>query len=224
MFLKYLVIFSVFSIVGWILEVIYRSIFMKKFINPGFMSGCVVPIYGFGAVILNLVCSMYEKLNFGYKLILIFILSTIFLSILELISGLFLHKVFKLRLWDYSSYKYNYKGFICLEFSLLWGISSIIYYLFIYPWFGDFAIWFTSTKFGIIILIIYWIIFLIDLCISIKLLSNLTKYAKTVAEIIDMEKLKIDSRLKANRKKFWNAIYPYISINKFVKERIKERK
>ena len=88
MFLKYLVIFSVFSIVGWILEVIYRSIFMKKFINPGFMSGCVVPIYGFGAVILNLVCSMYEKLNFGYKLILIFILLVSVLTIIKADSGL----------------------------------------------------------------------------------------------------------------------------------------
>ena len=54
------------------LEVVYRSIVNKKLINPGFMSGCVLPIYGFGAVILNIVCTVLDKINFQYKVLLIF--------------------------------------------------------------------------------------------------------------------------------------------------------
>ena len=64
MLLKYLFIFAIFSVVGWILEVTYRSITNKKFINPGFLSGCAIPLYGFGVVILNIICIMEKILNY----------------------------------------------------------------------------------------------------------------------------------------------------------------
>ena len=221
-FLKYLFIFCLFSVVGWLLEAIYRGLVTKKFINPGFMSGCVVPLYGFGAVILNIVCNVCDKIDCNYRIILIFILSIILLSFLEFISGLILLKFFHLRLWDYSMYKYNYKGFICLEFSFVWGLLSLIFYIFIFPWLDSFSIIFVNNFVCLFILGIFMILFIADLCISIKLLSRLTKYAQSIKEILDVEKLKLDSRRRAKRKKLLNAIYPYISTNKFLKDKIKD--
>jgi len=72
LFFEYLFIFCLFSVVGWILEFAYRSIVNKKIINPGFMSGCVVPLYGFGAVILNIICSLFNGVESNYKVIVIF--------------------------------------------------------------------------------------------------------------------------------------------------------
>lgn len=223
-FFKYLFIFCLFSVVGWVLELIYRSIVMKKFINPGFMSGCVVPLYGFGAVIMNIICNLFSGIESNYKIILIFVMSVILLSILEFISGHILLKYFHLKLWDYSMYKYNYKGFICLEFSFIWGLLALVFYLFIYSWLDTYALSFISNSTGLFFLGIYVGIFIIDLCVSIQLLNRLTKYADDLKEIVNVEKLKIDVRMKTNRKKFWNAIYPYISTNKFLREKIKDNK
>ena len=223
-FFKYLFIFCLFSVVGWVLELIYRSIVMKKFINPGFMSGCVVPLYGFGAVIMNIICTLFSGIESNYKIIFIFIISVILLSILEFISGYILLKYFHLKLWDYSMYKYNYKGFICLEFSFIWGLLSLVFYLFIYKWLDTSALNFINSTTGLFFLGIYVGVFIIDLCVSIQLLNRLTNYADDIKEIINVEKLKIDVRMKAKKKKFWNTIYPYVSTNKFLREKTKDNK
>ena len=221
-FLKYLFIFSLFSIVGWILEFIYRSIISKKIVNPGLMTGCVLPLYGFGAIILNLICILFDNIHSNYKIIIIFVLSTIILSLLEFISGYFLYKFMHLKLWDYTNNKFNIKGFICLSYSLIWGILSLIFYFFIYKWINPLSIILIKSPIVILVLGIYLGIFIVDLCVSIDLLSKLRKYAVSIKEIINIEKLKIDSRMKVNRKKFFNAIYPYVSINRFIKDKLKK--
>lgn len=223
-FFKYLFIFCLFSVVGWVLELGFRSITTKKLVNPGFMTGCVVPLYGFGAVILNLVCNLFVPIESEYKVIIIFVLSIILLSILECITGYILLKFFKLRLWDYSKLKYNYKGFICLEFSILWGLLSLIFYTFVFPWINEFYMNFVSNSVGLFLLGLFVGIFLIDLCVSINLLNKLTKYANDIRETINIEKIKLEARRETNRKKFFNAIYPYISTNRFLKDRIKNSK
>lgn len=223
-FFKYLFIFCLFSVVGWVLEVGFRSFVSRKFINPGFMSGCVVPLYGFGAVILDIICNLFVPITSKYKVIIIFILSMILLSILEFISGYILLKFFNLKLWDYSMFKYNYKGFICLEFSILWGLLSLIFYTFVFPWLNEFAINFISNTYGIFFLGIFVGVFLVDLCVSVGFLNRLTKYAKEVKEIIELEKLKLDVRRKNSRRKILNALYPYLSTNRYLKERLNELK
>lgn len=223
MFFKYLFIFCIFSVVGWILELTYRSIVTKKIINPGFMSGCVVPLYGFGAVILNLICNLFISIKSNYKIVIIFILSIIILSILEYFTGYVLLKFFNLRLWDYSDRKYNYKGFICLYFSFIWGILSLVFYNFIFPWINSFSNNFVSSNIGIFLLGVFIGIFLIDLCVSINLLKKLVVYAEDLKETINIEKIKLEARREKKLKKFIDAIYPYISTNKFLRDRINKR-
>ena len=223
MFFKYLFIFCLFSVIGWILELGYRSIVTKKIVNPGFMTGCVVPLYGFGAVILNLLCNLLVPIESEYKVILVFLFSVILLSTLEYVTGLMLLKLFNLKLWDYSKRKYNYKGFICLEFSFVWGLLSLIFYIFIFPWLNVFAINFVKNNIGIFFLGIFIGVFVIDLCVSINLLNKLSKYADEIKQTINIEKIKLEARLENRKKKFLNAIYPCLSTNKFLKDKIKKR-
>ena len=222
LFFKYLFIFAVFSIVGLILELCYRSIINKKLINPGFMTGCVVPLYGMGAIILNILCTIITKFNFKYETLTIFIIGFILLSLLEFICGFISLKYFNLRLWDYRDRKLNYKGFVCIEFSLVWGILGVLYFLIIYPYINVVSSSFINSNIGIFILGIFLGIFLIDLSVSINLLSRLIKYSKEIEEIINVEKIKLEVRINTSRKKFLNAIYPYISTNKYIKGKIKE--
>ena len=224
LFYKYLFIFALFSIVGWILELFYRSLVTKKIVNPGFMSGCVVPLYGMGAIILNVICILITKLNFKHGILLVFITATFLLTLLEFICGFISLKYFHMRLWDYRKRKINYKGFICLEFSIVWGLLGVLYYLIIYPHIDSISLNFVSSTFGIFVLGMFLGIFLIDLSISINLLNRLIEYAKEIEDIISIEKLKLEARINITRKKFWNAIYPYVSTNKYVKQKIKELK
>ena len=67
-------------------------------------------------------------------------------------------------------------------------------------------------------------IFIVDLSVSIKLFNRIIYYSKEIKENINIEKIKLEARLNYNRKKFLNSIYPYISTNKYIKEKIKELK
>ncbi len=218
MLLKYLFIFSIFSVVGWILEVIYKSITNKKIINPGILIGCSITIYGFGGVILNIICTFLININSNYKILLLFIISTLLLTLIEYIIGIILLKVFNVKFWDYSNMKLNYRGIICLSFSLIWGVLSILFYYLIYHWLNNFAINIINHNIGLFLLGIYYGIFIVDLFVTIDLLNKLKKYSKKIKKIINIEKLKINI---LNYNKLINKIYPYPNINNFLKDKIK---
>lgn len=132
-FVNIATLFVVGSCLGWVLEVFYRRIFsQKKWVNPGFMRGPYLPIYGFGVVILYGLCSapilgIPEWAGWIIKILIIGVCMTM----LELIGGLFFLKVFNMRLWDYSKRWGNYKGVICPLFSLIWMVIGAGFYYFL---------------------------------------------------------------------------------------------
>ena len=113
--------------------------------------------------------------------------------------------------------KYNYKGIICIEFSFIWGILSILFYYFIYPWINTFATNIINNNIVSFLLGLYYGIFIIDLLVSINLLIKLSKYSKKIDKVINVEKLK--KELLKNNSNIMDKIYPYICINKFLKEK-----
>ena len=221
MILKNMLIFAIFAIVGWLLEVTYRSIINKKFINPGFLTGCVVPLYGVGTIIINSICSIFNKIESDYKLLLIVAISIIILTLLELFTGIIMLKLFNVKLWDYSSEKLNYKGLICLKFSLAWGVLVILFYIGIYPWLNNFIEELLTNNITLFFLGIFYGIFLVDFCVSIDFFSKVLEYSKKMQKIVNLEKLKVES-LKLPSKKFWSRLYPYNSMRRFIKEILKK--
>ena len=120
--------FITYSILGWIIESTYCSIFEKKIINRGFLIGPYCPIYGSAAVVIILTLSSFKN-NF----IAIFFLSMILSGILEYITSYMLEKIFKLSLWDYSTYKFNINGRVCLRNLLMFGALAVLLIEFINP-------------------------------------------------------------------------------------------
>lgn len=114
---NYLWYFVIFSVIGWCLEVAYHAVTCGKFINRGFLNGPVCPIYGAGAVAL-----IAALKPFGENMIVLFVSASIIASVLEFITGYVLEKMFNMKWWDYSNIPFNIKGYICLKFSLCWGI------------------------------------------------------------------------------------------------------
>lgn len=113
-------IFFVYALLGWCTEVIYAALVTGKFVNRGFLNGPVCPIYGFGAAIIFL-CLEPLKQN----LLLLFLGSVLLTSLLELAAGFVLEKLFHQRWWDYSDEPFNLGGYICLRFSIAWGLIGL---------------------------------------------------------------------------------------------------
>ena len=113
--------FLIYSCLGWCLEVIYAAVTTGKLVNRGFLNGPVCPIYGFGMVIV-----LYALTPLVDNTLLLYLGGVILPSALELVGGWALYKLYRTRWWDYSDYPFNIGGYICLEFSLLWGVGTLV--------------------------------------------------------------------------------------------------
>ncbi|MBO6108785.1 MAG: putative ABC transporter permease [Eubacterium sp.] len=113
--------FFVFSFLGWCMESAYISWMNKKWTNRGLMKSPLCPIYGFGEF-------------FGYRLllllphnyILIFVVGTVFATLLELLVAKIMIWKTGYLWWDYTNRPFNYKGILCLESTIAWGVIAVV--------------------------------------------------------------------------------------------------
>lgn len=115
------VLFFFWSFIGWCVEVCYMTLETGEFQNRGFLNGPICPIYGFGVLIVT-----YLAAPISHSILLTFFLSTIVCTAVELTVGVGMEKLFNNIWWDYSHEKFNYKGYICLKNSLIWGLGCLI--------------------------------------------------------------------------------------------------
>lgn len=127
--LLYLIYFFIYAFIGWVVEVSYHAVTIGKFINRGFLSGPYCPIYGFGAIsVIYFLTDIAEK----NKLVL-FIGSIAIATAIEFVAGFLLEKIFHERWWDYSDRKLNIGGYVCLKFSVIWGLFCFLLYEAVHP-------------------------------------------------------------------------------------------
>ena len=111
----------VYSVLGWCTEVAYAALHRGRFVNRGFLNGPVCPIYGFGMLIVLLVLEPVKE-----NLALLFFGSALFCSALEFAVGWALEKLFHDKWWDYADCPFNLRGYVCLEFSVIWGVACVL--------------------------------------------------------------------------------------------------
>ena len=160
-------LFCVGSILGWILELLYRNLTRRpeKPINPGFCTGPYLPIYGIGLCVLYLLASL-EQFNliansFWNKAVL-FLAMAVGMTLVEYIAGLFMLKYFKVRLWDYSDIKGNIQGIICPIFSLAWSVLGAVYYFLVHPYILDGLRWLSQNLAFSFFFCLFFCVFIID--------------------------------------------------------------
>lgn len=156
--------FWIYSIIGFILETIFYNIFNWSG-ESGILYGPWTPLYGFGSIII-ISTTKYIFKNYKHnkflKLILVFLFNAILLSLIELIGGLLIEKLFQITWWDYSNHKYHLGKYVCLDMSLLWGLSSVILIYIIKPLFDKII-----TKIPKLVGVLFSSIILIDFIITI---------------------------------------------------------
>ena len=120
--------FLIYSFSGWLMETIFASICERKLINRGFLTGFFCPIYGFGAILIvqssKWVTVVFE--DYSTSLLMSILFSILLVTALEYITGFFLEKIFNCKWWDYSDKAVNLHGYICLQYSLLWGFLAFL--------------------------------------------------------------------------------------------------
>lgn len=119
--IQWLFFFYFYCFFGWIFESTYVSVKSRKFVNRGFMRGPFLPIYGSGAIMMLVVSMPFQD-----NIFLTYIAGCIGATALELVTGAGMEALFKVRYWDYSSQKFNYKGHICLSSTIAWGFLTIL--------------------------------------------------------------------------------------------------
>lgn len=118
-------LFLIYSFLGWCIEVCYAAVRRRQFVNRGFINSPLCPIYGFGAVLFALFLPELKN-----RLFFLFLGGTLLASLLEYSTGMLMEKIFNKKLWDYSKIKYNVGGYVCLRYSLLWGLLAVVTILF----------------------------------------------------------------------------------------------
>lgn len=120
--------FFIYGFLGWCSEVAFAAFKERKFVNRGFLNGPICPVYGFGVgFVVSLLMPYKSNVFFMY------IGSVIAVSAIEWVTGFALEKIFHSRWWDYSDQPFNLNGYICLPFSLIWGVACMLIVYVLHP-------------------------------------------------------------------------------------------
>lgn len=184
------------AILGWILEFLFRNLITHKgpkgkfFINPGFCKGPWLPIYGIGLAVMCIISYLVEVNSIGASDWLVILVIGIVMNIIEFLGGLFLLKVFNIRLWDYRKRWGNIMGIVCPLFALIWFAVSAVYYLFIHGAAMGWIAWLSENLAFSFVVGLFWGVFIIDLIYSFYEASIIREFADNHDVIVKYEELK----------------------------------
>lgn len=178
--------FLLYSFLGWVVEVMYHAVTVGKIINRGFLNGPVCPVYGFGMLAV-LACgnalsgsvSDATRLN-GFTL---FLFGMVLATAVELIAGWALDRLFHARWWDYSDKPFNVHGYICLEFSIIWGLAIVLVVKVVHPLLSLHTVNAIPEKYGWWIMLGLYMMYLFDLIVTVLTVSGANRRLKELDEI-----------------------------------------
>lgn len=125
---QWMMFFFVYCFFGWCIESTIVSVSKRQFVNRGFLRIPMLPLYGTGAILI-----LFLTIPVKENLLLVYLVGTVGATVLEYFTGLTMESLFKIKYWDYSKYKIQLHGRICLVSSLFWGVLSVALTEYIHP-------------------------------------------------------------------------------------------
>lgn len=174
---SYALLFFAFSTIGWMLESLYCSIPAKRFINRGFLTGPMCPIYGAGVLVMAVCLTPFAK----YPL-LVPVMGILLCDTVEFMTSLIMEKLFHARWWDYSEEFGNIQGRICLKHTLYWCMLSTVYVYVVHPVVLD-ILNKIPMKVQYILVGVISVVFVIDYVYSFISAKDIRKLKKKIADI-----------------------------------------
>ncbi len=169
--------FFVYAFLGWCTEVSFAALTSGKFVNRGFLNGPVCPIYGCGVVI---VLFFLEPLR--ENTLLLFLGSVVLTSVLEWLTGFVLERIFHQRWWDYSNEPFNLGGYICLRFSIAWGLACLLVVDVIHPTI-HWLITLIPHTLGLVLLAVFSAAMVVDLAATVRTIARINRQLTQLDEL-----------------------------------------
>ena len=189
-------LYIAYSVLGWCGEMLYCSIPKGHICEKrGFLNGFLCPIYGHGALLV-LYC-----LHGGFKNpVLTFIFGAIVTSVLEYFTSWVMEKLFHMRWWDYSHYKFQINGRVCLLNSACFGLASVLLCHVVQPW-----LWAHITGLGAAITVplasFIFGIYLMDTILSFRSAFQLSSQMGKLRELQAVLKDYVAAKREANQER-----------------------
>lgn len=191
---RYVVIFVVFSFLGWIWETIYCTLCNGRWESRGFLFGPVCPIYGVGCIggfaFLDILTLLGKPLPQWWVIFLIGLFGS---AILEYTTSVVLEKLFHAYWWDYSKMPLNIQGRICLPASLGFAFAGLLVVYVLYP--------FCNSLFAAIpgeyveaLALIFTVIVAVDMTMTV---TSLTDILNKVMQLDDNINVQMTERVDA---------------------------
>ena len=184
--------FLIYSFGGWIVEVIFHAVALGKVINRGFLNGPVCPVYGFGVLSVFALINTLQSSGRQMSDVMLFVFGVILATAVELIAGWLLDVCFHARWWDYSDKPLNFHGYICLEFSLIWGLAIVMVVKVFQKYVESQASHIPATWEWVVIAILYALYFA-DFVVTVAVIRGLNK------KLTRLDKVSSDLRIISDK-------------------------
>ncbi len=169
--------FFVYGFLGWCTEVAFAACRERKFVNRGFLNGPICPIYGIGVGMVVQFLTPYKD-----NLFLLYVTSVALVTALEWVTGFVLEKIFHNKWWDYSKMPLNLNGYVCLLFSLIWGVACVLIVDFIHPLIHKVLSWIPFPV-GVVLIVVLGIAISADLYVTSSTILKMNKRLEKMKEI-----------------------------------------
>ena len=200
-FITLCLLFIVGGTCGWAIELFFRRFVHKKWVNPGFLAGPCLPLYGTGVVFLYIICSLdYSFIaNEVWRAVFVIALITVVMTLVEYVTGLIFIVGLKVKLWDYSKRPGNIQGIICPLFTFFWGVIGAAYCLFVHPLLMKAVAWINLNEIYSFFIGMYYGILVIDIFYSFNVVNKIRAWAKEKNVTVKLEEFRLSVKLKAEQ-------------------------
>ncbi len=197
-FLIFAFLFFIGSCLGWCMELFFRRFISvnnpeRVWINPGFLTGPYLPLYGFGLWGMYEVSRLIELMMTDMiylNILIIFAVMAVIMTVIEYIAGLIFVRGMNVKLWDYSSERFNVKGVICLKFTLIWGALGTVYFFTLNNRVENWVEWLSHHLTFSFFIGMFFGVFAVDLGYTLQISVKIRRFAAENDIVVKYEELK----------------------------------
>ncbi|MBM6948161.1 putative ABC transporter permease [Mordavella massiliensis] len=124
--------FFIYSFLGWCAEVAFATVKERRFVNRGFLNGPLCPIYGVGVTSVVVLLAPFRD-----RAVLLYLSSFVLVTLIEGLTGFVMDRLFHHKWWDYTGLPLSIGGYVCLPFSLVWGLACVVIVKAVHPLIGS---------------------------------------------------------------------------------------
>ena len=110
------VLYLVYSFLGWVGETVVATFRGRRFANRGMAAGPFCFVYGTTAILMAVGFA-----DMRTKPVVLFVACMLTATVVEWLTAKLLERLHNRKWWDYSDKKFNLNGYVCLQYSVLWG-------------------------------------------------------------------------------------------------------